>query len=154
MRLTRIAVVMLLSVIVIAGIACTGATGPIGSTGATGATGSKGDTGDTGATGPTGATGVAGPAGTVNYRAGTATITNEQKFVTVTFVTPMTDANYSVSASITNNPNVDVSFSLRYIQVTQKTPTGFIIQLNDERGQILVGSFVVEFDWIAIASNP
>lgn len=132
-----------------------GPTGTTGPTGATGPTGSTGSTGSTGATGPTGPTGGAGPPGpAVNYRAGTLTIPTTGPSVTVTFSSSIGTTSYSVAVQSTNNLNGTGQNACQYIDVSNKTVTGFTATLRVcNNGSLETPNTAITGDYIALPNQ-
>ena len=101
---------------------------------------------------PTGATGAT----FTQWRAGTATIAATTNSVTVTMSSAFTGSptNYRVALSMTNAPNFGGGSGWGYLDVSGKTATTFVINLDTSAGAnqaAPTGGVVV--DWIAIPNN-
>lgn len=133
-----------------------GPPGPTGATGPSGATGPAGPSGPAGATGPSGPTGPPGPSGpagpSVTYRAGTGTIPAGDDGVTVTFSTPMPDANFAVTVTPYDDSALTPGIVLEPLTKGIST-TGFDLALVDANGTYQDANSTIDFSWIAIEDN-
>ena len=97
---------------------------------------------------------ASGGGGSVAYRAGTVSQfnagANDSIYKTVTFSTPMSNTNYSVSVQLGRNSSVNIDTSkLRPFYVISKTVNGFAICGYNDGEQLTL----LTLDWIAIANN-
>ncbi len=94
---------------------------------------------------------MAAQAQTGTYRAGTAPFNAGQAGITITFLTPLPSANYSVSVQATNTAGYSPTTDCTYFNVLHKTANGFDVQhkrCND--GVPLALTVGTPLDWIAI----
>ena len=65
----------------------------------------------------------------------------------------MANANYNVSLTLTAAPNFGTSSGWGYLQVTNKTTSGFTIVLHDSDGTAKNAPTSTTVDYIAIPNN-